>query len=474
VQKLRPLHILLLYLALGLALRFFSFFPSVIDQDESTYILIADALRQGHQYQVDYVDTKPIGIFGLLALWMACFGPSIWGIRLLATLVLALTSWLLYCAKRAGGSTPAAALAAGVLYLFLNSIFTFYGVSPNTETFFNLFVALALWLYWRRPPAWGYFLAGLSLGLGFVIKYVVLFDGLAWGLFLLWQAYRRQTSWAAAWRQSLLMALGAALPFLALMLYYQQNNQLENFWFYTFTVSSRYPDSQPLWGYVKFVLDFALRFLPVTIFFALMAGHRQTAGPLRQFALLWSSFSLLAILLPGKFYGHYFIQFLLPFSFLAGEFFGLRRQQLPAWLRWVRHPRLGSALLAILLLANGFFQYQDYYRKRDYPREIAAYLQARLRAGETVYLSNDQIAYHLLGLLPPTRYVHPTLFWSPRHIAALEIDVEQEVARIKAQNPRFVVLRQPLPDERFDAWIEQEYTLAERIGQRLEVYERRK
>ncbi|MDV7401415.1 glycosyltransferase family 39 protein, partial [Arthrospira platensis SPKY1] len=91
------------------------------------------------------MDTKPIGIFGLLALWMACFGPSIWGIRLLATLVLALTSWLLYCAKRAGGSTPAAALAAGVLYLFLNSIFTFYGVSPNTETFFNLFVALALW-----------------------------------------------------------------------------------------------------------------------------------------------------------------------------------------------------------------------------------------------------------------------------------------------------------------------------------------
>ena len=473
LQTLRPFHILLIYLALALALRFFSFFPSVIDQDESTYILIADALLKGHTYQVDYVDTKPIGIFLLLALWQSVFGPAIFGFRLLATAVLAITAFLLYRAKLSFGSQPAAALATGVLYLFMNSIFTYYGVSPNTETYFNLFIALALWLYLSRPPAWGYFLAGLSLGLGFVVKYVVLFDGLALGLFLLWQAYRGEAKWAAAWRKSLLMALGAALPFLGLLLYYHQQGHLESLWFYTFTVSSRYPDSKPLWGYLQFFLDFNLRFLPAAVFYYVALLHRGIAGPQRQFALLWSAFSLLAVLLPGKFFGHYFIQFMLPFSFLAGEFFALSREQLPAWLRWARQPKPGYALLALLLLANGFFQYQDYYRKRDYPREIADYLQPRLKAGESVYLSNDQITYHLLGLLPATRYVHPSLFWDPRHIAALEIEVAGEVSKIKASQPRFVVLRQPLKDNRFDEWVQQEYLLAQRIGTRVEIYERK-
>ena len=473
LQLIRPVFILLIFLALALTLRFFSFFPSVIDQDESTYIVISDTLLNGYTYQVDFVDTKPIGIFWVLAGLQWLFGPSIFGLRLAASVILAVTAFFLYRAKLVYGSSPGAALAAGVLYLFLNSTFTFYGVSPNTETYFNLFTALALWLYLDRPRAsWAYLGIGLLLGIGFVIKYVVLFDGLAFGLFLLWLAYQKKESWGRALSHSLLMAAGAALPFLALLAWYQQQGQLDELWFYTFTVSSRYPEQKPLLDYFKFFLDFNLRFLPAAFFFYYALFNKYVPLGQRQFGLLWSGLTLVAVLATGKFFGHYFIQFMLPFCFVAGEFFGLERDQLPRWLRWTRTPRIGYPALAILLLANGVFQYQDYYLKRDYPREIAGYLQARLQAGEIFYSSNDQITYHLMGQLPPIRYVHPSLFWEPQHIAALEIDVDKEMEQLMARRPRFLLLRQPMEDGRFEPWL-QDYELTEMIGKRIEVWERK-
>ncbi|MCB0572340.1 MAG: glycosyltransferase family 39 protein [Phaeodactylibacter sp.] len=471
MQPLRPVYVLLVFLALALALRFFSFFPSVIDQDESTYIVIADALMKGYTYQVDFIDTKPIGIFWILAGLQWLFGPSVFGLRLIAAAVLALTAFFLYRAKLSMGSAPTAALAAGVLYLFLNSIFTFYGVSPNTEAYFNLFTALALWLYLSRPRNWAYFFVGLLLGLAFIIKYVVLFDGLAFGLFLLWQAGRKKESWGQAWGRALLMAVGAALPFLVLLAHYRQAGQLDAFWFYTFTVSSRYPEYKPIGDYLKFFLDFNLRFLPAAFFYYYVLFNRHTGTQQRQFGLLWSALVLVAVLATGKFFGHYFIQFMLPFCFLAGEYFGLSTGQLPRWLYWTRVPRIGYPLLALIVFANGFLQYKDYYLKRDYPEEVAAYLMPRLQPGELFYSSNDQITYHLMGQLPPIRYVHPSLFWEPRHINALEIDVSREMEQLMALRPRFVILRQPLEDSRFEPWLKG-YVMVEQIGKRIEVWER--
>ena len=73
----QPLRILAMLTGLSLVMRFFSFFPSVMDHDESTYLVIADALRQGNVYLRDVIDTKPIGIFTLFAVFQILFGKSI-------------------------------------------------------------------------------------------------------------------------------------------------------------------------------------------------------------------------------------------------------------------------------------------------------------------------------------------------------------------------------------------------------------
>jgi hypothetical protein len=467
------LQALLLFLLTAWAIRFLSFFPSVIDHDESTYLVIADALYQGDIYQVDYIDTKPIGIFLIFAALKPLLGGSIFGYRFAAAITLALTSFLLYRAKRADGSRHQAGLAAGIIYLILNSLYTRYGVSPNTETYFNLFTALALWIYLRPGQDSRFFLAGLSLGIGFIIKYVVLFDGLALGLFLLWQSIRQEEGILRAFGQAMLMALGAGLPFAGLLLYYHQIGHFDTFWFHTFIVAGRYPSSQGLLHYLTFFFEFFLRFLPITLIYVVALLSLNPHGRTRQLGLIWSAFALLSVLLPGNSFGHYYIQFMLPMSFVAGEFFALPTEQLPAWLRWMRRPKIGYPLLALLLITHFFLQKKDYLDRPDRVRYAAEYLQKRLKPGEKIYTQEDQAIYHLTGRLPLTRYVHPSLFWQQKHIQAMEIPVKREVDQIKSAMPRFLVFRLPLENQRFAAFRKRYYRPVKNIGGYVQIFERR-
>jgi 4-amino-4-deoxy-L-arabinose transferase-like glycosyltransferase len=466
---------LLLFLALAVSLRYGSFFPSVIDHDESTYIVIAKSMLEGYVYQVDYIDTKPIGIFLVYALIQFLFGPPIWIMRLVGTLALAATSFFLYRAKLRAGSKAGASIAAGVIYIFLNSIYTTYGVSPNTETYFNLFTALALWLYMSQGAGWRYALAGLSLGVGFIFKYVVLFDGIALGLFLLWQAGNRQISWGYAWRNSLLMASFAAIPFLAVMMYYWQMGELDTFWFYTFVVSGRYPSSTPLTGHLLFLGEFMLRFLPVVVLYAVVLIRRNALKPANTWILgiLWSILTLIVVLLPGNSFGHYFIQFMLPLSFLSGEFFSLPASRIPRWLRWSRNPRIGYPLLLVLLITLLALQPKDYILKPDHQRITADYLNANMGPEDQIYTDENHIIYYLTDRLPLIPYVHPSLFWRDKHIEAMEIPLDATIAEITDARPRFLVFRFPLEEERFADFRNQYYQPVKIIDDFCTIYERK-
>jgi 4-amino-4-deoxy-L-arabinose transferase-like glycosyltransferase len=462
-----------LFALVAIVIRFISFFPSVIDHDESTYLVIADAIYQGYTYQVDYIDTKPIGIFLVLAGLKSLLGDSIFWYRFVAALVLAMTSFLLYKAKRKDGSTHAAGLAAGVIYLILNSLYTRYGVSPNTETYFNLFTALALWAYLHYGPLWQYFLAGLSLGIGFVIKYVVLFDGLALGVFLLWRALRKEEGVLLAFGRAFTMAVGAALPFAILLGYYYRMGQIEEFWFHSFTVAGRYPSTRTLLHYFEFFFEFFLRFLPVTVLFLVVLRSKSIRPATRQLGVIWSVFALVSVLIPGNGFGHYYIQFMLPFSFLAGEFFGLPQTDIPRWLRWMRQPKIGYPLLGLLLLTHFFLQKKDYLDRPDNVQKAADYLNERLEPGDLIYTQEDQAIYHITGRLPLTKYVHPSLFWMDKHIQAMEINVEEEVRKITSAKPRFLVFRIPVEEKRFGEFREQYYEPVQDVGGYVQIFERR-
>lgn len=368
---------LVLLILLSLVLRFLSFFPSVLDHDESTYIVIANALLHGSTYWVDIIDTKPPGIFLLLAGFQFLFGKSIFILRMVTAIWLALTAFFLVETHLVLKSGRSAAFAAGVIYLFLNSLFKFYGVSPNTETYFGLFTIVALWLLLSRRNGWAWLLAGLLLGLGFITKYVVLFDAFAFGLFFLLESFREagKERWKTIGRLAVLV-LGFVLPFAGEIGYYVSIGKLDNFLFYTFEVTDSYTDIQAgIWAYLKSFLDFNLRFLPVAFCFYYALFQRLTTPAIKRLGLIWFLAVAFIVLWPGRFYGHYFIQLMLPFSFVAGAFFNLPDSSVPAWTRKVMAPKTGYSLLGLLLIANLFLQKADYLDKPDYGREMAIMLQ---------------------------------------------------------------------------------------------------
>lgn len=448
-----PWKVLGIFTGLALVMRFFSFFPSVIDHDESTYIIIADAIRQGKIYLKDVTDTKPIGIFTLFALFQTLFGKSVMVIRIITAIWIALTAWMLYLVHRQlvkdaaiPGYNPAP-VASGMIYVFITSIFTFYGVSPNTEQFFNLFSVMALLLMLRNKNITWLFIAGLLLGAGFMIKPVVLFDAIALGLFYLWQQVKQGKKWSFWLTRCALMGIGFVIPFALVWLYYIQQGLGDTFWFYTFELSGRYFINPPWYDYVIYVLEFFARFLPVTVWFFFCLWHWRTTGSdLPVLALVWGGLVMIIILLPGKLFGHYLIQFMLPVSLLAGSFFDVRRSPGSA-LAWMRNPRLGYTLLGLIVLVNLVLQKKDYFDKPDYPRQVADYLNSRLEPGDVIYSGDfHQITYLLTGTQSPTPYIHRSLIWTTYNSQALKIDPAEEWHKILDQNPRFILIEKPVPE----------------------------
>jgi len=449
--------------ALSLTLRFFSFFPSVINHDESTYMVIADGLLQGKVYFDTYIDTKPIGIFLLFAGFLKLF-PSIFALRLLTALWVALTAFLLYKVKIKLGTPHRTALASGVIFVFLCSIFTFYGVAPNTELYYTLFTSGAVLLAIQQARHYGYaLLSGLSLGLAFMLKYVVLFDALAIGLFLLLQQMKLHRSWGSFWLKAVLMALTMAIPFLITWAWYTTQGLNDTFLFHTFDVMKRYPVSRAPLDYLKFFADFLLRFLPVTLAFAIAWRDKRSHPDVKTLSILWLSITLIPVMITGKLFGHYFIQLMPAFALLAGEYFRADR----AWIS----SRLAYPLLGIIIAANIAMQKKDYFDKPDYPRQIAQWLQGKLKETDVIYTGNyHHIIYHLLGKESPTPYVHRSLLWQEHHIRALNIDTSQAWKAIFDQQPAYIIVEGELPNNAFNRQLRAHYQPARRFGKEIVVY----
>lgn len=474
---------LLFFVLAAIIIRWSTYHLSVINHDESTYILIGKGLWEGQTYLVDSYDTKPIGIFLIYALLHGISGGAIWLIRLLTSAVIGLTAWLIYrLGGRATGS-PEVAWAAGIGYLILPSIFTFFGISPNTELFFVPCAVGAILLVWEgsqeSPPfararSWYQFaLAGLLLGIGFAIKYVIAADALALGLYLLWHGWKNDQLMRAIWQRCLPMTLAFFVAPVLVLLYYQSIGQLDTFFFYTFEVTSRYPESASLGKRLLFVLEYLGRFFPFTFLAGWAIYWRLKEDQVWQnFLLLWLILVFVIVLVPGKFFGHYQIQLMPATALLMALYFHPKR----AGGRWL--VRTGTTRvrfyvgIALLGLTVGLFSH--YWYKKDGPREVAALLTQRLSPGDLVYTGNyHHITYYLLGQEPMTPYVHSSLLFYPHHIEALQIDMNQEIKRIFDQNPRYVLLREEFEKNSLTDYILTHYESIAPLPDRVNLYQKK-
>jgi 4-amino-4-deoxy-L-arabinose transferase-like glycosyltransferase len=474
-KRQKSLSVLLLFSLLAVVLRILSFFPSVIDHDESTYLEIARQLLAGKTLYVDMIDIKPPGIFLILAGFQAVFGYSIFVIRLLVALWIAVTAFMIFKAGRLLVKDNRASIAAGVIYIFLISTWSFYGISITPEIFFNLFTISALYFLLRKQSLMNYMFAGLLAGMGFIVKYLVIFDFAAFMIFFLILGLRKKESLNVLMMtfSIILAGIGFLLPFALMNLCYYLNGHFDVLYNIVYLAPARYPSAFDPLKMLKYILDFHLRFLPVFFLFYYALFDKKLTGQeislMKRFCIMWAGMALAAVLIAGKTFGHYTIQLMLPVSLMAGVFFHSERS-LPIFLRCLFNRKTGRVIIVALILLITMMKL-EYVLRKDIPREIASYLNPRLKAEDVIYTGNyHHIIYYLLKKDSPTKYIHRSLLLDDKHVKALDINVDEEFSHIMAQHPLYIILEKEYPSGRMKDFITNNYSVEKDFGNGILLY----
>jgi 4-amino-4-deoxy-L-arabinose transferase-like glycosyltransferase len=459
-------------------IRFFSFFPSVIDHDESTYLEMSRMLLSGKILYVDMIDIKPPGIFLILAGFQAIFGQSIFLMRLLVAIWIGVTAFLVYKSGKLLFKDERASVAAGIIYIFFLSTWSFFGISITPEIFFNLFTITALYILLKIPSVWKYFLAGFVAGLGFIIKYFVILD---LAVFILFFAFisnyldNQKISPIRTITSLLLSGIGFLLPFALINLNYYQGDNWDAFVNIVYQAPRRYASPIHPVKMPKFLMDFQLKFFPVFICFYYSLLERkfrpENIRKIKWLFILWSLAALLGVVISGNHYGHYTIQIMLPISLMAGFFFHSQRE-VPGCFRWLYVRKSGMIILIFLTILVTALKL-EYIFRHDTPREVAGYLKANLKEGEIVYTGNyHHIIYFLLKQESPTPYIHRTLLTDEGHLYALRIDQQKEFNKIISRMPVYILTQKEYPQNSMKDFMQEYYRVEREFGDKVKAWRR--
>ena len=134
--------VLALLALLAVAVRFITYGNPALGFDEQFYLLVGDRMVRGELPYVDIFDRKPIGIFLIYAgiRWLG--GEGFVQYKLVATLFVIATAWLIYLLARQRAERFGAGLAAALYILWLNLM---EGEGGQTPVFYNLLVVGAAW-----------------------------------------------------------------------------------------------------------------------------------------------------------------------------------------------------------------------------------------------------------------------------------------------------------------------------------------
>ena len=415
--------------------RFFTLFPLVIDHDESTYLVIANEWLKGFIPFKDYIDIKPVGIYGIYALATGVFGQSIIAIRLLTIAAISTSAFFLFKAGRAAGKSNFTSLSSGLLYISLISVDQ-WGWPGNTEIFFNLFTAAALFFLVKQKKSTAhYFVIGFLMGIGFILKYHVAFDFLAFLLLIVWV---NKSSFKNLIFRISITGVSFLIPFGLVNLYYYFSGNYTEFIDVSFIIPSRYSSSVNVLDSGLFVVQFYLFFLPLSIFYFMGIYKRIRLGQDKTkeaiLSILWPFLVWIAVLFTGKLFPHYYAQALIPFSFFALD----HLESLNVKKRSYSHFRKGAvSILGILFLVGIMSQFFSLIMKPDNEKAVLEYLTEHIKPEDKFY-SQKMVLHYMLDKSPQTKYIHPTIFSNKEHIEAFRINLEDEYDSIRESNSKYI------------------------------------
>lgn len=466
LKKLPTERPLLTIILAVLALRLPSAFQSVIDWDESIYILVSRELLNGFLPYTAVFDHKPIGLYYIFATFLGVFGDDAFSVRILGMgAVIGSCVLLRQILIDFGGVRSSTALTLALAYAVATG--GLGGAATNTEILAN-FLTLS-WIFAvlvgvRTNNIWPFLWAGVAMGLSFQINYLagLTILGFAAGYLLLRLSHepKYQDALQAFVVDGLVIFCGfaAASAVLIVPLYFsgviEQYFELQSAYLFNYR-----PEVSTAESLERF-FETAQAFLPLVaiVWFGWVLGARRdrivqgcdtlSFTSLARFLLPILIAAFVALSTSFRFYQHYFLLLLPPLFLLCG----LVLARFPPQTLFVR---FGVVLLVVASFNLGIRGFIEAGRggavaaqmlfapetKADPSRALAQKIKPLLKEGDTIYVAcNQTILYQLVGVSPPTQFAHYPHSLAESYAKAFGVTVDDRIDEILAMRPRVIVL----------------------------------
>ncbi len=427
--------IILLFVAFALRSPFFG--NPVIHSDEQFYLLVGDRLLHGAWPFVDIFDRKPVGLFLIFAAIRSVGGDGVLMYQLAATLVATATAFLvarIVSRLTPDDASPVASLGAALIYLVW--LIVFDGAGGQSAVWGNALMAAAALLVLDTTRGHRHISlrgagAMLLIGLAMQIKYTAMFEGIFFGLTLVWAAHRdgrsigRLAADAALW-------IGAALfPTALAWIVYVAAGHGDAFLFANFLSIFGQQDDDTLSSNLLKLLGGVGMSLPL----AWLAWRGRRTG---SFALGWLAAAVIAILIMHTFELLYLLPLALPLSVAAGT--GLSGPTVRTTMVRLAAVLVFGALAATIMTSVRI-------GRRGNARQIAQLVQmiGQQPRGCMFAYGSEPILYFLTRSCLPTPYIFRSHLGQTTESHGTGVDPVVEVARLLAARPGVIVVRAPKP-----------------------------
>ncbi len=426
------------------------FWRSVMDWDESLYLLMAEQWQAGHLPYTTIWDNKPIGIYAIFLVFIDIFKNHLFAIRFATVIFTALTAFAVFRITNTcvAGRKYQFFWSVAAAVIFVIGALSNDGLSANTEIFMACFTSYAMVVAISahavsRPIFWKGGLCGLLIGCAIMTKYVAVFEVPAVIFGMMGSAPTLNP------KKRYEMLIGALIGVLvpvtfAITLYC--NAGISDVWWNDSVasnfvrVAAHVPQPNLLLvadEHLKRWLGFYLA--PLILLFI---GWRSANISLRHFLIIWFIGGGIGVYSARSFFDHYFLQLLPVMSIMTICCLARLCYQLkiiyactmftPIYSGWMSIQNAAAPVVTVNRMQIQFHA--------DTTAKISSDLRANLQPGQIVYVFDDQpIIYSLISQTPPTKYVLPSVLTTHFLASVAHVDSVAEVKRILELSPEFIV-----------------------------------
>lgn len=446
--------LLLLLVCLLPILLFLPAMGAPFERDEGAYATIAQGILDGKVPYRDLFDNKPPLVYGWYAVSFAVFGESVWAPRIVASVLLSLTTLAVFGQAKLVMPRGVAYTAAAVFAL--STGLPWVALHANTEAYMLLPLVtslIAFTLGVRSGRLWWFVACGALGGLAMMTKQVAMWNLIALAVVAVSWRPPEDDSLGQRIRPALCILAGAVAAIVLVALPFILNGSagdmvyanLSYNWLYVGAISTAQRFVNAGYG---FLLFFGVA-SPVIVagVIGLLAIWRERRHRTYYAVAAWAVGSAVGVATGGRFFPHYFLHLLPALAILSAVVF------YESWQRGgpaaVSKPVLvvAAALVVISAGTNAVLYVfprqaehvvaQSVYHQKaweEHGDELGAFIKRRTEPGDTIFnLGRESYVYFYADRQPPGRYFYDwALNYDDRNLEELLVD-------LRAERPKYII-----------------------------------